>query len=154
MGVNWLATSVLATVTMDVSRVLFIRLRLIGPTPGNFAPRWIASVVRGHVVHKDISTVPPVPGELPTFLVVHYLIGLVLGALYLQLAGREAGNFLWAALYGVATCALPWLLMFPAMGYGPFGLRFQGTPIRATLLFHLAFGLALALWWRVLGGWG
>lgn len=110
----------------------------------------IAHVVRGRLVHDDIANAAPLPGELPTFLVAHYLIGLTLAALYLLLAGRAAGNVRWAGLYGLATSGFAWLLMFPAMGYGAFGLHFTGTPIRTTAVFHLVFGLALALWWRVL----
>ncbi len=146
---RWLAIGVLSTLTMDLARPLLFRLGVCGPTPGNFAPRWFAHLLRGRLVHADIASAPALPGELPTFLVAHYLIGLTLAALYLLLAGRAAGNFLWAGLYGFATSVLAWLLMFPAMGYGAFGLRFAGTPIRTTALFHLVFGFALASWWRV-----
>jgi hypothetical protein len=98
---RWLAIGLLSTLTMDTSRTL--RLRLSGPTSGNFA----------------------------------------------LLAGRAAGNLPLRALYGLATCAFAWLLMLPAMGYGAFGLRFSGTPLRSTALYHLVFGLAVALWWRI-----
>lgn len=149
VGMRWLAIGLLSTLTMDLARPLAFRLGLCGPTPGNLAPRWIAYVVRGRLVHADIASAPQLHGELPTFLVAHYLIGLTLAAFYLMVAGRAAGNFLWAGLYGLATSAFAWLLMFPAMGYGAFGVRFEGTPIRTTAFFHLVFGLALALWWRV-----
>jgi len=148
---RWLAIGVLATLTMDLSRAVLVGLRLIGPTPGDFAPRWIGYVLRGRVLHDDIAKSPPLPAEVPTFLPVHYVIGLALALLYLQLAQRAAGNFLWAGVYGVATTAFAYLLMFPAMGYGVLGVRFAGTSIWPTLLLHLVFGLALALWWRVLG---
>ena len=56
--------------------------------------------------------------------------------------------------YGLATCVLPWFLMFPAFGFGLLGLR--GPPelmsIRTSLMNHLFYGFGL--WWSVNVLWG
>ena len=49
--------------------------------------------------------------------------------------------------FGVASAALPLLVLFPSLGYGPFGLR-SGEAIRidvTMLLGHVAFGVGIGL---------
>jgi hypothetical protein len=149
-----LAISVLSTLTMDVGFVLGQKLRITGPTPGKFAPRWISSCLRGRFLHADIATVAAFPAEIPVFVVAHHAIGLVLTAAYLLAVGPTglASNIAVGVVYGIATSVFAWLLMFPAMGFGAFGLRApkDNTPLRTTAFNHAMFGLGLAVWSKVL----
>jgi hypothetical protein len=148
-----LAVSVLSTLTMDLGALVQAALRL-SPSPGKHAPRWIAWCLRGRFLHPDITAAAPLPAEIPTALVVHHAIGFTLAFCYVALFSRVGllGNPVVGLLYGAATSVFAWLLMFPAMGFGPFGARSPAgtSPILAVLLNHMLFGLALALWSRLL----
>ena len=52
-----------------------------------------------------------------------------------------------AAGFGLLSNLLPWLVMFPAMGFGALGLRGPAELLllRTSLVNHLLFGLGLAL---------
>src|SRR5436853_3727878 len=105
-----IAVSVLSTLTMDLCFVLGTKLRLSGPTPGRWAPRWIASLVRGRIRHADIASEPPLRAEVPTFLLAHHLIGFVLALGYFATVGRAglAGNVAAGVGYGIATSVFAW----------------------------------------------
>jgi len=81
---------------------------------------------------------------LPT----HYVIGITLALLYLlltSLAGLSPRNPIVALAFALCTSLLPWLLMFPAMGYGWFGAHGPpGTRLFASsLVTHCFYGLGL-----------
>ena len=73
----------------------------------------------------DIGTVTPVNSEIALAVLVHYAIGVTLALAYLLLSSSALGvnaRHPFAALgFGLTVNALPWLIMFPAMGYGWFG---------------------------------
>ena len=84
----------------------------------------------------------------------HYLIGIVLTLVYLGLliVAHATPTALSAILYGTATTALPWFLMFPSQGMGWLGGDAPGDAhlVRASLFNHIIFGLGVALWMAVL----
>jgi len=142
-----LAIGVLSTLAMDLLTGIAIRLGLIAPLPPHLIGRWFASVARAHVFHRDIAQSSPVNHELLVALTVHYLIGTGLATLYVWGTGaigwpRGLGS---ALAFGFCTNVLPWLLMFPAMGYGFFGARGpDGTRLFvSSLASHAFFGLGL-----------
>ncbi len=100
---------------------------------------------------KDIRQVEPKPGEVKTGWGLHYLIGAGLGAIFFWLMPRHGmamSAMFWAGLiYGISTNVLPWLLMYPAMGFGWLGskLSAQRTVLIFSGLNHCVFGLALGL---------
>jgi hypothetical protein len=83
-------------------------------------------------------------------LLGHYLIGITLAYLFLwsttrlSLPAQHPGV---ALGYALCTCALPWLIMFPAMGYGFFGARgTSGTRLfTSSLIGHAFYGLGIWL---------
>jgi hypothetical protein len=142
-----LRTGVLSTLAMDLLTGMAIWLGLVAPLPPNLVGRWFASVARGQLVHADIARSLPVNHELPVALTVHYMIGTSLATLYVWGTGalgwpRSPGI---AMAFGLCTSVLPWLLMFPAMGYGLFGTHGpDGTRLFvSSLLSHAFFGLGL-----------
>ncbi|MBS1153641.1 MAG: hypothetical protein H6Q89_5339, partial [Myxococcaceae bacterium] len=114
--------------------------------------RWFGHLFQGKLVHRAITEAPDVKGGLPLALASHYLIGLTLTGVFWVLLRQlpwklEPGALVLAAvLFGTLTNLLPWLLMFPAMGFGAFGK--DGPPelmlLRSSFVSHLAFGLGLA----------
>ena len=143
-----------ATLLMDASMVLASRL-----APAVFATekldvnligRWVAGRGRGPRRGEDITGVPAVPGEVALGVATHYLTGITLTQAYftsLRRLGLEPGPIK-ATAFGLATAALPLLVMFPSMGYGLWG-RQSGDARRMSsvmLLGHTAFGAGIGLW--------
>jgi hypothetical protein len=145
-----LLAGVIATMSMDVLTAIAIRLRLIAPLSPNVVGRWFASVARAHPFHEDIARAAPASHELVIALSGHYAIGMFLTALFVLTANRIGWPMrsLWPALaFGLCTNVFPWLLMFPAMGYGFFGAHGpEGTRLFASsLVSHAFFGLGIWL---------
>jgi hypothetical protein len=57
-------------------------------------------------------------------------------------------------VFGLATAALPLLVMFPSMGYGCCARRRaeRANMLRLMLLGHAAFGAGIGLWAHLLTG--
>jgi hypothetical protein len=143
---------IVATLTMDVLTVAATKLRLIAPLPPKLIGRWFASVARGQALHRDIGQVPPINHELAVAVPAHYAIGVTLTLLYLfanSAFGLNSSSLKTALGFALCTSLLPWLLMFPAMGYGWFGARGrEGTRLfPSSLVTHGFYGLGL--WFSV-----
>ena len=141
---------VAATVTMDLLASAARKVGLIVGAKGQWTGRWYLGIARGQLIHSNIAAAPEQPGEKRAALVGHYAIGIILAILYFVGAhwlGVSPGVFLVALGYGFATSVFPWFLMFPAWGFGLFGLR--GPPelkmFRSSLINHLFYGFGL--WW-------
>ena len=139
---------IIATVTMDLLSAGAIKLQLISPLPPRLIGRWFASVARGQLFHHDIGQVTPVNYEMAIALPVHYAIGVTLALAYwlaTSALGLSPRNPFIALSFGLTTNVLPWLVMFPAMGYGWFGA--QGPPgtrlFVSSLINHCFYGLGL-----------
>jgi hypothetical protein len=142
-----LLIGVLSTLSMDLLTGVAVGLRLVAPLPPNLVGRWFTSVARLQPFQADIARTTPVNHELLVALVGHYAIGTVLATLFVWGTGeigwtRSLGI---ALAFGVGTSVLPWLLMFPAMGYGFFGLHGpDGTRLfTGSVVTHALFGLGL-----------
>ncbi len=87
---------------------------------------------------------------------VHYAIGMTLAAFYVwgtSLLGWSPGNLGLTLAFGVCTNVLPWLVMFPAMGYGFFGAHGPaGTRLfLSSLTTHAFFGFGIWIGVRIAG---
>jgi hypothetical protein len=141
---------IIATVVMDVGSITAAKLRLIAPLPPHLIGRWFVSVARGQAFHTDIGQVPPIHHEMAVAVPVHYAIGIALALLFLltcSILGLAAGTPIPALGFALCTNLLPWLLMFPAMGYGWFGAH---GPTGTRLFFssfvtHCFYGVGLWL---------
>jgi len=156
MPLKWwhvLLGGVIATASMDVLTAIAIRLRLIAPLSPNVVGRWFASVARAHPLHEDIGRAAPISHELAIAIPGHYAIGMFLFVLFVLIPSRigwPARSLSAALTFGLCTNALPWFLMFPAMGYGLFGTHGPaGTRLFvSSLVSHTFFGLGIwiAVW--------
>ena len=139
---------ILATITMDVLSVTALKLGWIVFLPPRLTGRWLASVARGQFLHSDIGRVPPINHEIAIAVPMHYVVGITLALLYLLLIsalGLSPRDLLTALAFALCTSLLPWLLMFPAMGYGWFGTH--GPPgtrlFLSSLVTHCFYGVGL-----------
>jgi hypothetical protein len=147
---------VLATVTMDIAMVTAERFGGSAFTSERLGPdmigRWAADLARGRWRRDEIeiTSEPAVRGELALGMLTHYATGVILTQAFVLLprSGNDRTNLAVGTVYGIATAALPLLVMFPSMGYGWFGLR-SGDAARLNrimLLGHAAFGIGIGLW--------
>jgi hypothetical protein len=142
---------VLATVTMDAAMAAASFVGGSAFTSDRLGPdvigRWAADLMRGRWRHGDITTEPARRGELALGLLTHYVTCVMLTEAFLLLPRHGGGrpSFPAATVYGIATAALPLLVLFPSLGYGWFGLR-SGDAARLDrimLLGHIAFGVGI-----------
>jgi len=145
---------VLATITMDMALVAAARLGGSAFASDRLDPdmigRWAAGLLRGRWRRGDITSEPGQRGELALGLLTHYTTGVILTEAFLLLPrrGNRRPSFPGGTAFGIATSALPLLVMFPSMGYGWLGLR-TGDAARLNrimLLGHIAFGVGIGLW--------
>ncbi len=148
------AVGLLSTVVMDLGGGLGILLGVPGRGPQRMGHgligRWVGYLLHGKFTHADILSSPPLKGELPFGILIHYLIGIILTLVYfafLQITQIHATVLLTIA-YGLVTTVFPWFLMFPSEGMGWMGRGAPGNAhlTRASLFNHAFFGLGLALW--------
>jgi len=145
---------VLATITMDAAMVAAAR---VGGTAFasdrlgvDMIGRWAADLVRGRWRHADIRAEPAQRGEVALGLLTHYGTGIALTQAFVLLPRRGGVRPGLAAgtAFGIATAALPLLVMFPSMGYGWLGRR-SGDAARLDrimLVGHTAFGIGIGVW--------
>jgi hypothetical protein len=107
-------------------------------------------MARGQFLHTDIAQVPPISHEMAIAVPMHYAIGITLALAYLLASsalGLSPRNPAAALAFALCTTLLPWLLMFPAMGYGWFGTH--GPPrtrlFLSSVLTHCFYGMGLWL---------
>ena len=145
---------VLATITMDMAMVAASSLGrstfTSKRTDVDVIGRWAAGLLRGRWRPADITSEPARRGEVGLGLLTHYVTGIILAQAFLLLPRRGDGrpSFPGGTAFGIATAALPFLVLFPSLGYGWFGLR-SGEAARLDrimLLGHTAFGVGIGLW--------
>ncbi|WP_374673232.1 DUF2938 family protein [Ideonella sp.] len=127
-------------------------LKRVGVPTGSFAliGRWVAHMGRGRFRHAAIARAEPVDHELALGWATHYAVGIAFAAALVAMQGTDwlqAPRFLPAFLTGVATVAMPLLVMQPAMGQGVAASR-TATPLKncaRSLANHAVFGMGLYL---------
>jgi hypothetical protein len=118
----------------------------------NLIGRWVGRLANRPRSGQDITGRPAVRGEIALGLATHYVTGITLTQVYLAAVRRAdvRPDLVTATAFGVATAALPLLVMFPSMGYGVGG-RHSGDAWRMSavmLLGHTAFGAGIGLFTR------
>lgn len=142
-----------ATAMIDLWAIARRRLFGIALPDYGLVGRWLAHMRSGRFRHVSIKAAPSVRGEHAIGWIAHYFIGVAFAALLLAVSGTEwlRHPALAPALFvGIATVAMPFLLMQPGMGAGIAASR---TPHPAaarlhSLVTHAMFGLGLyGGWW-------
>ena len=142
-----------ATVVMDASMVLAGRLApdllATEKLDVDLIGRWVGRLGRDPRPGGDITGAAPVSGEVALGLATHYATGIALTGVYLA-SLHQLGvdpSLAKATAFGVATAALPLLVMFPKMGYGLAGRRSSDARrMRSMMLLgHTAFGVGIGL---------
>jgi len=82
----------------------------------------------GRFIHQNIVDSSPIKNEKSVGWIFHYLTGGSVALIYpvLYLASKVSvpeGHLVASLLFGLATSFLPWFILFPAFGWGFFGIR-------------------------------
>ncbi len=153
------ATGLLATFTMDIAAFLAVKSGLIQLGQHQIIPhllgRWLGSIPSGRVFHSNILDVPPIPHEAFIGVLAHYSIGIILASLFVfphLFVWHRLVRFQSAIFFGLATCVLPFFVMFPAMGFGALAVNLENAPMMLTFSVwnHVAFGAGISIWSNLL----
>lgn len=125
-------------------------LNRLGVPTGSFTliGRWVAHLARGRFTHSSIAKAEPVANELIIGWVTHYAVGIAFAAVLVALRGSgwvRQPTLVPAFMIGVATVAMPFLVMQPAMGLG-FAASRTPTPLRncaRSVANHAVFGVGM-----------
>ena len=138
-----------ATAVMDVWTLVLKRL---GVATLDYAllGRWVGHLGRGTFAHASIGRANAITRERLLGWVSHYGVGIAFAALLVAVEGwswLHHPSLLPALAVGLATVAVPLLVMQPAMGAG-FMASKTPTPLKnclRSLATHTVFGLGLYL---------
>lgn len=145
----------LATFLMDAFAIFGIRtgvynlkgLQVVPPLLG----RSLSLIFRRRqIFFADIQQEPPQQYEHQIGMIAHYVIGLVFGVIFVVSVYLKLPNshpVISGIIFGFLTIIFPWLLMYPAMGFGFFGRKL--AICKQLILFspinHLIYGLFLGI---------
>jgi hypothetical protein len=139
-----------ATALIDAWALLLKRLFDMPSLDFRLVGRWVGHMRHGRFAHERIAAAPAVDGEQALGWAVHYATGVAFAAVLVGIAGPG-----WLArpepapalVFGLATVAIPFLVMQPALGMG-FAASRSPRPSTArlrSLATHLIFGGGLYL---------
>ena len=141
-------SGVFATVVLDLFQRLLFAVAGIPPANWAMVGRWFAHIPRGRLFHDDIAQAEPVQGELRLGWIMHYLVGIAYGFVYLGLIVlilERAPSFLNGLVFGVVSVVIPWFLMQPGLGAGVMARKTPKpiVPVSVALANHTVYGIAL-----------
>ena len=143
---------VFATLVMDIGEEIFKTLFSITKSmEPNHLGRWILNMFRGVFIHDNIQTANPFRFEIPVAISFHYFTGIFLGGIFLWLKNNIKilpSSMYMGLVYGWSTIFLPGLIMFPALGFGFFGLGIHNgiNNVISIVIAHSFYGLGITLW--------
>ena len=143
---------IFSTLVMDIGEET---VKALFPINESMAPqylgRWILNMFNGVFIHDNIQTAIHFSFEMPVAISFHYFTGIFLVGIFLWLRNNIKifpSSMYMGLVYGWLTILLPWLIMFPALGFGFFGLGAHNgiNNIIASIIAHSFFGLGITLW--------
>ena len=155
MFIEGIAIGIVGTIGMDTWALVVRHVFHLPVSDWAMIGRWVGYFPRGRFTHAPIAASAPLPHELATGWIVHYLTGVIYGLLYLGLVESlfdTAPGLASATGFGLCTLAAPWLLMQPGLGLGFFAAKTPRPWLTRTInvSMHLSFALAMYLGWVLL----
>jgi len=145
-----------ATLVMDLWAIFLKRAFNIASPNYCFVGRWLSYMPEGIFLHSSIAAAPKKPAECTVGWIAHYAIGVIFALSLVFLASprwlREP-TLLAAMIFGLATVAIPFLVMQPSFGLGIASSK-TPNPTQARLrsvMNHAVFGLGLYVSALVIG---
>ncbi len=108
--------------------------------------------LHGQFVHENIKESATVKNEKAVGWAFHYVTGGVVALTYPAIflgfnIAMPGNNLIPGLIWGLVTGLLPWLILFPGFGWGPFGARSLGNvrPLLSPAVEHSIYGLGLGI---------
>lgn len=143
---------IFSTFFMDTLGRTLVKLKIVRPALESYIlGRWVLYILRGKFVHKDIHQTPALKNEKNAALISHYLIGIVLIGIYIFLETKIPvlrTQILMPIIFGVTTVLLPWLWLYPGIGFGLLASKAKNKLdfIIFSIINHLNFGIGMTIW--------
>ena len=143
----------IGSVFMDLAELQMSKSGVSSGVKGAYIGRWVKGVMGGVFIQPDIVKTSPVENEQDIGQLFHFIVGGGVVALAYPMflliidLGVSANHLLWATLFGLLTCVLPWFVLMPSLGWGVFGRKAPSgsRPIIAPILSHIAYGLGIGI---------
>lgn len=139
-----------ATLVMDLWSI-FLNRALDIPSPNYcFVGRWLRYMPEGVFRHSSIAAAPQKPAECTVGWIAHYAIGVIYALSLVFFTSHRwlrEPTLVPAMILGIATLAIPFLVMQPSFGLGIASSKMP-NPTQArlrSLVNHAVFGLGLYL---------
>lgn len=138
-------------VLMDITEMVAAKFGISSGVNVALVGRWFLALLQGRFVHTNILHAKPHAHEVMAGWGFHLLIGGGCVALFYPLFLMATGlslsaNYLFGGvLFGLATSALPWLILLPSFGWGLFGWRgpVGSNALLASTLSHIPYGIGV-----------
>ena len=143
---------IFSTIIMDIGFVFLKVTKIVkGSMEPQFLGRWILNMFNGEFIQENIRIATQMNLEKPVSIIIHYLTGIFLVAIFLLLRDKIKifpGSIHMGLVFGWITLLLPWFFFYPCIGFGFMGLD---TPegsnnIVYSIIYHSFFGLGITLW--------
>ena len=137
-----------ATLVMDLWGILLKHTFSIPSSNYCFVGRWLRYMPEGIFRHSSIAAAPHKPAECAVGWIAHYAIGAIFALALVLLATPQwlrEPTVLPAMILGIATVAIPFLVMQPSFGQGVAASK-TPNPTQARLrsiMNHAVFGFGL-----------
>lgn len=144
------AVGVGASLLMDAWNLFLKRAVGVPSLDYGLLGRWILHMPAGRFLHASIRAAPPRRFERAVGWLAHYTIGAGFALVFVALGSGDwlaRPTLLPALLYGMATVAVPFFVMQPALGLGIASSR-TPRPAQArlkSLATHAVFGAGMYL---------
>ena len=150
MMLDIVIAGVVATALLDLWQQCLRWVAGLPPTNWSLVGRWAREAARGHLFPGVVAQLPARPGERALGWIVHYVVGVLYGLVYVGglhgMGGMQPG-LVNGLVFGALSVVVPWFFFMPAMGAGLLA-RHAPRPALACMLAlvaHTVFGLGLAL---------
>jgi hypothetical protein len=147
LAINMVVAGVFATVVLDIWQRILHAAAGIPPTNWGIVGRWFGHMKHGRFVHEAIGEAAPVAGEAVIGWIMHYLIGIAYGVVYVGMMVWLSDGPTWlnGFVFGLASVVVPWFLMQPCLGLGAMGSKAPNPniPRYTALAAHCIYGVAL-----------
>ena len=143
---------VFATLVMDIGEET---VKALFPIKKSMEPehlgRWILNMFNGVFIHDKIQTAKHFSSEIPVAISFHYFTGIFLAGIFIWIRNNFKvlpSSMYMGFVYGWSTIFLPGLIMFPALGFGYFGLdtHIGINNLISIVIAHSFYGLGITLW--------
>ena len=148
--IEGIISGIIATLLFDIFQISLTFAYGVNKAKWDLAGRYFIGISKGKYIQEDLDGEPVEQNELFIGYVVHYLIGVIYGLIYVIINSLllSEPSLLLALVIGFLTVLGSWCLMMPyAYNLGFFGSKIeeQKQIIVQNLLFHFVFGVGLFL---------